>query len=131
MTANATTTSLRIGAACLLALLLLELAWHAWLAPTTRAALALATLPLVPGLAILSRDLRRGVLVGGIASLFYFCHGVADLLVDAGATRLPASGEVLLALIVIVSPYGATAAQRRARRAASDGSARKPEGRSG
>jgi uncharacterized membrane protein len=104
MTRSAAFT-LRAGAMSMLALLLLELAWHAFIAPSSRAALALSTLPLLPGLSIAPRDLRRGVLVGGIASLFYFGHGVADLMVDRGATRLLAGFEAVLAFAIIVTPW--------------------------
>ena len=42
--------ALRAGAGALLAQLALQLAWHAWYAPQSRAALALSVLPLLPGL---------------------------------------------------------------------------------
>ncbi|HZW51939.1 MAG TPA: DUF2069 domain-containing protein, partial [Rudaea sp.] len=72
---------LHAGIAALAALLVLQIVWHAWLFPPAATqrwpTLALAVLPLVPGLWIAGRNLRRGVLVGGIVSLFYFCHGVS------------------------------------------------------
>jgi len=95
-------TALRFGAGALIAQLLLQAIWHAWLVPVPRAALALAVLPLLPGLWVCIRNLRRGVLIGGIVSLFYFCHGVVELL-GASASRLPAAAEVALAVAVIAA----------------------------
>jgi uncharacterized membrane protein len=96
--------ALRIGAAALVLLAALQILWHAWLAPPAGAqllpTLAVAVFPLLPGLWICLRNLRRGVLVGGIVSLFYFCHGVGSAWADA-RLRLPACLEVALTLIVI------------------------------
>lgn len=100
MTAAAAPTALHVGAAALFAQLILQLAWHGLLAPTSRAALALATLPLLPGLWICLRNLRRGVLIGGIVGLFYFCHGVADLW-GTPDVRWLATVEVALSLLLI------------------------------
>ena len=94
--------ALRFGAAALVAQLLLQLAWHAVLVPVARPALALAVLPLLPGLWICMRNPTRGVLIGGIVSLFYFCHGVVELL-GAGTSRLPAAAEVALAVAVVLA----------------------------
>jgi len=98
-------TALRCGIGALIALLALEIAWHAWLAPPRSTlfwpSLALATLPLLPGLSEAARSsLKRGVLVGGIVCLFYFAHGVTTLW-NGDAPRCLAAGEVLLALAVI------------------------------
>jgi uncharacterized membrane protein len=111
------TAALRVALAALGTQLLLQLAWHAWLEPTSRAALALATLPLVPGLWIAAHDLRRGVLIGGIVSLFYFCHGVAGVW-DAGLARWLAIGEIGLCLIVIGFLYADVRSARKASAAA-------------
>ena len=107
------TAALRLALVALGAQLLLQLGWHAWLEPTSRAALALATLPLVPGLWIAAHNLRRGVLIGGIVSLFYFCHGVADLW-DAGLARLLAIVEITLCLIVVGLLYADVRGARKA-----------------
>jgi len=101
MTAPAS-AALRFGASMLIAQLLLQLAWHAWLAPVSQPALALAVLPLLPGLWVCIRNVPRGVLIGGIASLFYFCHGVVELL-GAGTSRLFAAAEVALAVAVVAA----------------------------
>ena len=99
---TATISALRAGMAALLAQLTLQFVWHAWLAPQSRAALALALLPLLIPFWICRSNLRRGVLVGAIVSLFYFCHGVAELWSGAGL-RAAAALEVLFCLIVIAS----------------------------
>lgn len=112
MTALPASTALRVAAAALLAQLVLQVSWHAWLLPTSRAALALAVLPLVPGLWIAWYSARRGLLIGAIASLLYFCHGVAELFGPMRPRWLPL-GEVSFALIVIGALY---AEVRRARR---------------
>jgi uncharacterized membrane protein len=94
--------ALRFGAAALIAQLVLQFVWHAWLVPVPQPALALAVVPLLPGLWVCMRNLSRGVLIGGIVSLFYFCHGVVELL-GAGASRLPAAAEVALAVAVVAA----------------------------
>jgi uncharacterized membrane protein len=102
---TASRNALRFGAAMLLAQLVLQLIWHGWLAPGSRATLAVAVLPLLPGIWIGLHNLRRGVLVGGIVSLFYFCHGVADWWDGNAALRGLASIEVLLSLALIGALY--------------------------
>ncbi len=94
--------ALRFGAAALIAQLVLQFVWHAWLVPVPQPALALAVVPLLPGLWVCMRNLSRGVLIGGIVSLFYFCHGVTELL-GAGTSRLPAAAEVALAVAVVAA----------------------------
>lgn len=54
----------------------------------------------VAGLWTCRRNLRRGVLIGGIVGLFYFCHGVSVAWDDAPA-RIPALIEIALTLLVI------------------------------
>lgn len=96
--------SLHVGACALAALLALQIAWHAWLLPAPRAqffpTLALAIAPLLPALWICLDNLRRGVLIGGIVCLFYFCHGISAAYSDPPA-RLLAYAEIALTLIVI------------------------------
>lgn len=95
---------LRVGFVATLALLALEIAWHAWLAPARAnlfwPSLALAVVPLLPGLWVTRASLRRGLLVCGIVGLFYFAHGVSELWNGATSTALPAL-EIVLTLIVI------------------------------
>ena len=96
--------ALRIGAVALVMLVGLQVFWYVWLAPLATAqlwsTLALTVVPLLPELWICLRNLRRGVLIGGIVSLFYFCHGVSVAYSDASA-RLPALIEIALTLSVI------------------------------
>ena len=96
--------ALPLGAAALAALLTLQIIWHAWwLPPAPREfwpTLGLAVLPLLPGLWTCVRNLRRGVLIGGIVALFYFCHGISALYSDAAA-RIPGALEIALTLFVI------------------------------
>lgn len=96
--------ALRIGVTALVVLALLQVVWHFWIAPPPAAqrwpTLAMAVGPLLPGLWVCRRNLRRGVLIGGIVCLFYFCHGVSAAYSDPAA-RLPALAEIALSLIVI------------------------------
>jgi uncharacterized membrane protein len=93
---------LRIGFAALIALTLLEIAWHAWLVPadSIRPTLFITALPAAFCVLLCSRNLRRGVLVGGMLSLLYFAHGVSSAYSEPNA-RLLALGEIALALIII------------------------------
>ena len=112
MTAPAS-TALRFGAGALIGQLLLQMVWHTAFAPVSRPALALAVLPLLPGLWVCIRNLPRGVLIGGIVSLFYFCHGVAEVL-GTGSSRLPAAVEAVLAVAVIAALGWETRQRKRA-----------------
>ena len=95
---------LHLGVAALVALLLLQILWHGWWYAAAPArfwpTLALAVLPLLPGLWTSLTNLRRGVLVGGIVSLFYFCHGVSAAYADP-QLRAAAFAEIALTLLVI------------------------------
>jgi len=92
--------ALRLGAGAVFTQIALQLTWHAWLIPGTRAALALAVLPLLPAVWIGLHNLRRGVLVGGIVSLFYICAGIANLWSDPAARAVSAL-EIVLGLLII------------------------------
>ena len=98
------TRTLRWGMLAALALTALQIIWHGWLAPPKPAllwpGLALAVVPLLPGLWTARASLRRGVLISGIVSLFYFSHGIAELW-SGSAPRGLAFAEVLLTLGVI------------------------------
>ncbi|HET8943045.1 MAG TPA: DUF2069 domain-containing protein [Rudaea sp.] len=96
---------LHAGLAALIALVVLQIVWHGLFLPAaTRAqtglTLIVAVVPLLPGLWTCRRNLRRGVLIGGIVCLFYFCHGVSTAYADPEA-RVPALIETALSLIVI------------------------------
>lgn len=104
----------RIGFVAWGMLALLQIVWHAWLLPPVRmpiaATLAIGLLPLVVPLLYWRRP-PRALLLAGMISLFYFCHGVAEAWAAPGE-RVFAWVELLLAVIVIL------------------GSARKPRRRS-
>jgi uncharacterized membrane protein len=101
MTAPGNTT-LRAGAAGLVALILLQVAWYAWLFPATQLLPTLAITTLLPAYAlwVCTGNLRRGVLIGGIVCLLYFCHGVSSAWSEP-ASRLLALVEIALTLTVI------------------------------
>ena len=110
MTTPPLSTALRAGAGTLIAQVLLQVLWHAWLVPASRPVLALAVLPLLPALWVGIDNPRRGVLIGGIVSLFYFCHGIVELF--DGAARMPAAIEVSLS-VAIVGALGWETRQRK------------------
>ena len=98
-----TADALRIGTLALAALLLLELAWHAWLFPSDDhriSMVALTALPLALSLSIGTTNCRRGVLIGGMFCLAYFSHGVSSAYSEP-ASRWLALIEVALSLVVI------------------------------
>ncbi|MGB5852675.1 MAG: DUF2069 domain-containing protein [Rhodanobacter sp.] len=94
----------RVGLAAWALLVVLQLAWHAWLVPPQSLpawlVLAVTVLPLLlPLLAI--RNVRRALLWVGILSLFYFCHGVAEAW-SAPGERVLAWAEIALTVGLIV-----------------------------
>ena len=117
---------LRSGFVAAIALLVLEIVWHAWLAPARAdlfgPSLVLAVAPLLPGLWIARSSMRRGVLVCGIVGLFYFAHGVSELW-SGSAPRWLAALEVALTLVVI-GALGWDARKYRRPKKAADASAR-------
>jgi uncharacterized membrane protein len=95
---------LRLGLLAAIALIVLQIVWHGWLAPPRAAllwpGLALAVAPLLPGLWVARESLRRGVLICGIVGLFYFSHGVAELW-SGNAPHWLALAEILFTLVII------------------------------
>jgi len=90
-------------------LVVLQLAWHAWLVPPQSMpawlVLAITVIPLLlPLLAI--RDARRALLWVGILSLFYFCHGVSEAWSSAGERWLALAEIVLTVLLIVVLGAG-------------------------
>jgi uncharacterized membrane protein len=94
----------RLAAAALFALLALQWAWHAWLAPPERApawlVAGLFSLPLLPPAIAFLRRRPQAAMWGGIVALVYFCHGIAELQASP-AQRLPAAIEVALSLLLV------------------------------
>lgn len=72
--------AIRCGFLAWAGLIILQIIWHAWLAPPANGeiglALALTLPPLVLPLLALRRGAKRALLWIGIVSLGYFCHGV-------------------------------------------------------
>jgi uncharacterized membrane protein len=93
----------RVGLIAWALLIVLQLAWHAWLAPPQNMPLtlllAITVVPLLlPLFAI--RDVRRALLWVGILSLFYFCHGIAEGW-SSSRERWLALAEITLTLLLI------------------------------
>lgn len=93
----------RLGLFVWIALVALQLIWHAWLSPPQLMpiwlVLAITVIPLLlPLLAI--RDARRALLWVGILSLFYFCHGIAESW-SSSSERWLALVEIALTLLLI------------------------------
>lgn len=109
----------RVGGAALLALLVLQVAWHAWWLPPERSSPWLVAMlyaaPLAACALLWWHRPSRGLVVAGMLGLFYFCHGVMEAWSDPRA-RVLALLEVALVLVVIVAPVPAALAARRARR---------------
>ncbi|MBU6417061.1 MAG: DUF2069 domain-containing protein [Xanthomonadaceae bacterium] len=95
----------RIGFAAWGGLALLQIVWHAWLLPPARmpvvVALVFALLPLALPLSYW-RAPARALLLAGMISLFYFCHGIAEAYA-APNERVYAMIEIALAAIVILA----------------------------
>lgn len=110
--------SARIGAAALIALFLLQVAWHGVLLPPERMPAWLAAVlfaaPLGFALVAWARQPTRGLLVGGMLGLFYFCHGVAEAWADPRA-RIAGLVEAALVVALIAAPAARAIAARRAR----------------
>ncbi|MGH8183057.1 MAG: DUF2069 domain-containing protein [Rhodanobacteraceae bacterium] len=100
-----TTLQRRIGFAAWAALALLQIVWHAWLLPPARtplaATLVIGLLPLAIPL-LYWRTPSRALLLAGMISLFYFCHGVVEAWA-APRERLFAWIEIVLAVAVILA----------------------------
>ena len=97
--------SARQAALGIVALLALQLLWHGVLLPSAGGArwlvVALFSLPLLPSLLLLLGRRPSAVFWGGVASLFYFCHGITEAWTVA-ESRPVALAEIALAVWVIV-----------------------------
>lgn len=122
--------ALQTGQAALIALTLLQIVWHALLAPPPATelmgpTLIIAIAPLLPGLWIARHSPRKGLLVGGMAGLLYVCHGVAELW-DGYAPHALAVAEILLVVAIVATLSWDTYHDRRARTSAAENSAARP-----
>jgi uncharacterized membrane protein len=110
-------TALRFGFVALIALVILQFVWHAWLAPPPPSlqwqTLTLAIAPLIPGVWASGTSVRRGVLIGAIVSLFYFCHAIAELWSGTAPVALAASEMVITLLIIGASGWDARSYRRK------------------
>jgi uncharacterized membrane protein len=98
------TLSRRWAALGILALLALQWLWHVYLLPPVRApAIVVAfvfSLPILPAAWLTVVGHRQASYWGGVASLFYFCHAIAEMWSDPAAWPLGLT-EMGLALWVI------------------------------
>ncbi len=98
--------AMRCGFLAWAGLVILQIIWHAWLAPPTNAqvglALALTLPPLLLPLLALRRSAKRALLWIGIVSLGYFCHGVVAAWSIPSMRRL-AIIEIILCLLLIAT----------------------------
>ncbi|HEX7325747.1 MAG TPA: DUF2069 domain-containing protein [Rhodanobacteraceae bacterium] len=105
----------RIGFIAWGALAVLQIVWHAWWLPPAHApiggVLALALIPLAIPLLYWRRP-ERALLLTGMFSLFYFCHGVVEAW---AAPRERAFAWVEIALTIIIVLACAKMPKRRAR----------------
>ena len=99
---DATPALVRAALGAWLALIALQVGWHAFLMPSGWPVVALAVVPLALPLVALPRGINRALLIASIVALPYFCHGVMELFADP-AVRLPAAAEVVLSLALIVA----------------------------
>lgn len=95
----------RVGLTAWGALALLQIVWHAWLLPPARmpmgVALVIALVPLAIPL-LYWRTPSRALLLTGMISLFYFCHGVTEAW-SAPQERVLAWIELLLAVVIVLA----------------------------
>ncbi len=96
--------AMRCGFVAWAALVILQVLWHAWLAPPANGqiglALALTLPPLLLPLLALRRGAKRALLWVGIVSLGYFCHGIVAAYAIP-SMRLPAVIEIILCVCLI------------------------------
>lgn len=113
----------------ILALALLQPAWHLWLAPSSVLppvfVTVLMSLPILP--AVLLTLLRRpsAGFWGGLAALLYFSHGVMELWSNPDVTALAWTETLLSTALVFSASWPGLKARGAARRAkaATEGSA--------
>lgn len=97
-------TARGVGIAAIIALLALVALWHLWWLPPERVpawfALALHAMPLLPAMVLLLRRQRGALLIGALAALVLFSHGVMEAWTEPAA-RTAALAEIGLALVLI------------------------------
>lgn len=92
-----------LAAGGIFGLLLLQWLWHVAIAPPLSVSpwiyTAFFSIPILPSLLLLARRHRMALLVGALAALLYFCHGV---MVAMTVPSLRPLGLVEIALSVLV-----------------------------
>ena len=90
----------------ILGLLLLQWLWHGVIAPPLSVSpwiyAAFFSLPMLPSLLLLARRHRAALLVGALAALLYFCHGVM-VAMGVPPLRTLALAEIALSVLVVVA----------------------------
>lgn len=96
----------RVALAAWSALVVLQLAWHGWLAPPEAVprgwVVAFATVPLLLPLFAWRRGLGRALLLASVVALAYFCHGVMEAWA-APEVRGLALAEVALSVALVAA----------------------------
>lgn len=110
----------RAATVALIALALLQIVWYGVFPPydalPRRYGVGLALLPLLPALATMRRNRRRGLLIGAIAGLLYFAHGVVEAWVSPELRGFALSEVALVVVLIGALGAQAIAEKRRARR---------------
>jgi len=87
-------------------LLLLQVIWHGVIAPPLSVSpwlyAAFFCSPLLPSLLLLGRRHRAALLVGALAALLYFCHGVM-VAMSVPLLQALALAEIALSVLVVVA----------------------------
>lgn len=87
-------------------LLLLQWLWHAAISPPLSVSpavyAAFFSIPIVPALLLLACRKHEALLVGGLAALVYFCHGVM-VAMTLPQQRTLAQVEILLSVLVVMA----------------------------
>jgi uncharacterized membrane protein len=115
--------AMRCGFLAWAGLIILQVVWHAWLAPPSNGQIGLALMLTLPLLLLplfaLRRGAKRALLWIGIISLGYFCHGVVAAW-SIPSMRLPALIEVALCVMLIFTLGWITRVEKKSRREASN-----------
>ncbi len=105
----------------ILALFLLQPAWHLWLAPPSVLppvfVAVLMSLPILPALILAALGRPSAGFWGGLAALLYFSHGVMEAWTTPAVTLLAWTEIVLATALVASASWPGLRARRDARRA--------------
>lgn len=114
----------------ILALALLQPAWHLWLAPSTLLPPVFVTvlmgLPILPALLLALFRRPSAGFWGGVAALLYFSHGVMELWSNSEVTALAWAETLLSVGMVVAASWRGLKARAAARHAAAVAPAENP-----